>query len=85
MQLINDFYVRVIEYILRVFKWAVSTNDSAHAIFIAFHEVPENLFKIVTAMVQRFSDVAQDVQLRISSFGTSTMHQLGCKTVDDLV
>ena len=85
MQFINDFYVRVIEYILRIFKWAVSTNDSAYAIFMAFPETPQNLFDIVNAISNRFSDVAQDVQLRISSFGTCTMHQLGCKTVDDLV
>jgi hypothetical protein len=85
MQFINDFYVRVIEYILRIFKWAASTNDSAYAIFMAFQEIPENLFKIVNSIANRFSDVAQDVQLRISSFGTSTMNQLGCKTVDDLV
>ena len=85
MQFINDFYVRVIEYILRIFKWSVSTNDAAYAIFIAFQEVPQNLFTIVNAISNRFSDVAQDVQLRISSFGTCTMHQLGCKTVDALV
>ena len=35
-------------------------------------------------MAQRFSDVAHDVQLRTSFFGTSTMYQLGYKTVDAL-
>ena len=78
MQFINDFYVRVIEYILRIFKRSVSTNVAAYAIFIAFQEIPQNLFTIVNAISNRFSDVAQDVQLRISSFGTCTMHQLGC-------
>ena len=29
--------------------------------------------------------MAQDVQLWMTSFGTSTMHQLGCKSVDALV
>ena len=53
MQFINDFYVRVIEYILRVFKWEVIPNDAAHAIFIAFQEISRNLFKIVDYMAQR--------------------------------
>ena len=63
MKYINDFYIRVIEFILRVFKWAVSTNDSAHAIFIAFQESPAIKKKIAYSMAHRFSDVAQDDQL----------------------
>ena len=85
MQSINDFYVRVIEYILRIFKWAVSTNDAAHEFFIAFQEVPQNLFTIFNLIFNRFSDMALDVQLRISAFSACTLHQFGCETVDALV
>ena len=60
MQFVNNFYVRVIEYILRVFKWAVTSNDAAYAIFITFPEAPENVFRIVNSMAQRFSDEAKD-------------------------
>ena len=34
MHFINDFYVRVIEYILHIFKWTVSINDAALAILL---------------------------------------------------
>ena len=76
MQFINGFYVQVIEQILLIFKWSVLNNDAAYAIFIAFQEMPKSLLTIFNAISNRFLDVAQNVQLRISSFGTCTMINL---------
>ena len=49
-----------------------------------FQEVPQNLFTIFNAIAKTFLDVAQYVQPRISSLGTCTMYQLGCKTANAL-
>ena len=40
---------------------------------------------ILTAIANKFFDIAQDVLLRIRLFGTCTMNRFGCKIMDSLL
>ena len=86
MKMANDFYRKIMIFIVEVVKHAVKSNEKAWPIYTKFGDDETKLFDIMDALKAEFSmKCSFENQRRASRFGNVTMGECKCKTIDQFI